>query len=244
MTLRKPEILLCLLLFCCCSLLQAQINRLPARIPANGFITRAMLDAANGIAEEERFTANIRADEILGHYYTDTRSGIITGCYLTMPADYDFEHHILFEARVENGRLHILNSYRLLHGNYTCCWNSTCDGFRRIGDLFFVRYCTTGSAFCAGHTMFFRRVADLQEVNGVVSQMYSGEAEDMVSISSRLQRRGDTLFLNYKWFSYVWEDEDTPVPTDSAEFRVPFFFRNGQVTTPDSATMRQYWLDW
>lgn len=243
MTHRKPEILLCFVLLLLNFRLHAEPEPLPS-FPADGFITFRMALALGVRPQDLSYRAYSDSRDIIGRYYTNRESGLITGCYMITPPEDPFEQHMLFEARIENGRFRILHTYRLLHGNYSCCWSNMYDGFRRIGDLFFVRYCTTGSAFCAGHTMFFRRVADLQEVNGVVSEMYSGEEEDMVTVSSRLQRRGDTLFMHYNWRSFVWQDEDRPVPTDSAEFCVPFFFRNGELTTPDSATMRQYGLDW
>ncbi|MGQ3013450.1 MAG: hypothetical protein ACT6QS_07075 [Flavobacteriales bacterium] len=236
----KPEILFCLILICLSLRLHARPEPTPA-IPADGYITFKM---ALALGVRPRDLDYKTPDDLIGRYYTDRASGIITGCYMTTPPEDYFEQHRIFEARIENGRLQILNTYDLQHGNYSCCWTNAYDRFRRIGDLYVIRYCNTGSAFCAGHDLFFRRLSELQPGSGVLAEMYSGEEGEVFTLASRLQRHGDTLFFHYQWRNGVWEDEETLVYRDSAFFRVPFLYHNGEISCPDSSKLQQYGLDW
>ena len=237
-----------LLLFLLCIGMHLNVNAqqlLPAlqKIPEQGYITSAMVQALFGGGQiTDEFPA---IPDTLGRFYKDPHSGLITGCIQVFMPAHDFEYHVLFNATVYNGRLQITETCRLLHGNYSCCWNNAYDGFTKEGDLFCVKQCTTGSAFCSGNRIFFRAVRDLNPANSFLSEMYAGDDDGAVTtIWTEIRRRKDTLLADYSYRNLVWLNDTTLHGIDSAFFTVPFLYQNNRLQALDSTLLRRYGIDW
>jgi hypothetical protein len=56
-------------------------------------------------------------------------------------------------------------------GNYNCCWASDFDGFKKIGEFYSIRYCGTGSGYCAGHVYIFKDLDNVPE-NSIIEQCF------------------------------------------------------------------------
>lgn len=67
--------------------------------------------------------------------------------------------------------LNIIKYRDFASGNYNCCWGSDFDGFRKIGEFYSIRYCGTGSGYCAGHVYIFKDLDHVPE-NSITEQSY------------------------------------------------------------------------
>ncbi|GHV17140.1 hypothetical protein FACS1894169_11880 [Bacteroidia bacterium] len=100
--------------------------------------------------------------------------------------------------------LNIIKYRDFASGNYNCC-SSNFDGFKKAGKFYSIRYCGTGSGYCAGHVYIFKDLDNVPE-NSIIEQcfMFNPIKNIHISLSSSVNNITNTSIR----FSYEYKEED------------------------------------
>lgn len=88
--------------------------------------------------------------------------------------------------------------------NYNCC-SSNFDGFKKIGIFYSIRYCTTGSGYCAGHVYIFKDLESAPE-NSIIEQCFM--FNPIKNIHIFLSSSVNNITNNSIRFSYEYIEKD------------------------------------
>lgn len=105
---------------------------------------------------------------------------------------------VLLELKNKNGYIHLENIGRYPHGNYDCCWEGY-DGFVKYGEIFGLKICATGSAYCGSWLFLFKDLGSVYNEGGIQLSSRSGYGNDMAHVcTSSVKKVPEGLAVTYR----------------------------------------------
>lgn len=101
--------------------------------------------------------------------------------------------------------LNIIKYRDFVSGNYNCCWDSDFDGFKKIGELYGILSCGTGSGYCSGYISVFKDLGNAPE-DPIIEQcfMFDPVKDIHIFLSSSV----NNVTNNSIRFSYEYIEKD------------------------------------
>jgi hypothetical protein len=177
------------------------------------------------------FATYITDNDTVGKYFTDSK----TKNKLILFAFTFTQQNLLLEIDSSNS---LINSHLFQHSIYNCCIDNINEGFRRLGNFYYVRVCGTGLGHCSTHFYLF------PNFNKVSSEEFYEKSHTLSTdnkenfIQSKLEIFENKLLLNYYTYMVDYDKydsiSDTYKKNDEKNTTIQYFYENGTWTTSDS----------
>lgn len=153
----------------------------------------------------------------------------------------NYPSHYLFELNA-NGE--ILESELFLNGNYLCCVSKELDAFYKIDDYFFIKVCTTGSAFCASEVYAFKDIESKSQ-NPIINTIFNGMCLPTKNgflackLSSSIEIKPNSLIFHYRYDKGSFKKSGKFKTKMSEQFDVEYVQKNKKWMALDSTKLKQ-----
>ncbi len=176
-------------------------------------------------------------NDTIGKYYKVVNAQSCFLCLIDYGGKYSFETHIVFEI---NNKNLIVKSERFFHGNYSCCWENSYDGFMKYGDYFAIKTCGTGSGFCSSYLYVFKELFAQDSMNGIPESCWSAENGNGMAknITSALELVNEKIIMHYTAEAGIIKDSKPYFKVKyRRKFDVMFYFENKYWKANDSSEL-------
>jgi len=180
----------------------------------------------------------ITDNDTIGKYYKKDNSKEYIICLIDLTAKITFETHLLMTINSEGN---LIKSERFYHGNYPSCWSNRFEGFKKIGNLYFLKVCGTGSGYSSSKIYIFREIKPQTEQNPIVEGYWSSFSNDGLSeyLTSEMEIKNNYILMHYRIEKGELKLNDNFKPKTIKKFDVKYILVNNKWMATDSSELKK-----
>lgn len=203
------------------------------------------LAGGNGVIRSESsyidFTRwdEVKESEVMAKYYKDKHVGRYM-VYVDNKA-CPFPDNMVLQVDIINKTI---DRKTFPSGNYNCCWQGQFDGFKKVGEYYYIRPCGTGSGYCAADIHLFRDLKKVPE-NPIAEYAWSSGFGDFPYLwltTTEMELTLDGVKFKYKYEEGEIVDVDTTTSVLKAiktlRFTIDYILVDNRWTAKDSTMLK------